>query len=123
MSDLDQRRPNAPAADVPGALERGREAYGRRAWGDAYRLLSRADQAAPLTGGDLELLATAAYLTGRDGVLSAVDARTGEGIWNVALDGEMNYSPAITGGRIYVGNWASEVIALGALADAATPAP
>ena len=47
-------------------LERGREYYGRRAWGDAYRSLALADEAAPLAAEDLELLAMAAYLIGRD---------------------------------------------------------
>ena len=49
-----------------GELERGREHYGRRAWADAYRSLSAADQASRLEGEDLELLAMAAYLIGRD---------------------------------------------------------
>jgi DNA-binding CsgD family transcriptional regulator len=48
------------------ALERGRECYGRRAWGDAYPALLCADQATALEADDLERLATAAYLTGRD---------------------------------------------------------
>jgi ATP/maltotriose-dependent transcriptional regulator MalT len=47
-------------------LRQGRESCQRRAWGDAYRSLSLADQTEPLGTGDLELLATAAYLTGRD---------------------------------------------------------
>ena len=47
-------------------LERGRSAYERRAWGDAYDSLSRADGAAPLGANDLELLATSAYMLGRD---------------------------------------------------------
>jgi hypothetical protein len=47
-------------------LGRGRESYARRAWMDAYQLLSRADQAAPLGAEDLELLATSAYMLGRD---------------------------------------------------------
>jgi DNA-binding CsgD family transcriptional regulator/tetratricopeptide (TPR) repeat protein len=47
-------------------LERGRERYGRRAWAEAYRDLSGADQATALAADDLERLATAAYLTGRD---------------------------------------------------------
>jgi DNA-binding CsgD family transcriptional regulator len=49
-----------------GELEEGRESYRRRAWGDAYRELALADQAAPLGAEDLERLATSAYLTGRD---------------------------------------------------------
>jgi DNA-binding CsgD family transcriptional regulator len=48
------------------ALELGRECYERRAWADAYVALHRADQAIPLQAADLERLATAAYLTGRD---------------------------------------------------------
>jgi DNA-binding CsgD family transcriptional regulator len=52
--------------DVAGELERGREAYGRRAWIDAYESLSRAVQASPLGAEDLELLATSAYMLGRD---------------------------------------------------------
>jgi ATP/maltotriose-dependent transcriptional regulator MalT len=47
-------------------LRQGRESYRCRAWGDAYRTLSLADQKAPLRVEDLELLATAAYMTGRD---------------------------------------------------------
>jgi DNA-binding CsgD family transcriptional regulator len=47
-------------------LERGRADYGRRAWRDAYESLSRADGAAPLEANDLELLATSAYMLGRD---------------------------------------------------------
>ena len=47
-------------------LERGRESYARRAWRDAYASLSGADQAASLEAADLELLATSAYMLGRD---------------------------------------------------------
>lgn len=49
-----------------GILDRGREAYTRCGWGDAYAHLSAADREAPLGPFDLENLATAAYLTGRD---------------------------------------------------------
>lgn len=49
-----------------GEIQRGRELYGRRAWGEAYRSLALADQAAPLEAGDLERLAISAYLIGRD---------------------------------------------------------
>jgi DNA-binding CsgD family transcriptional regulator len=48
------------------ALECGRQAYARRAWKDSYALLLRADDAAPLETGDLALLATSAFLLGRD---------------------------------------------------------
>jgi hypothetical protein len=49
-----------------GELERGRAAYERRAWKDAYESLARADGAGLLGAGDLELLATCAYMLGRD---------------------------------------------------------
>jgi ATP/maltotriose-dependent transcriptional regulator MalT len=47
-------------------LELGRDSYRRRAWRDAYDALLRADQAAALEAHDLDRVATAAYLTGRD---------------------------------------------------------
>ena len=52
-------------------LEVGRDAFGRRAWGEAYAQLSAADAAAGLTVDDLERLATAAYLTGQDDCVDA----------------------------------------------------
>jgi DNA-binding CsgD family transcriptional regulator len=47
-------------------LQRGREAYGRREWADAFVQLSAADRESALEAEDLERLATAAYLIGRD---------------------------------------------------------
>jgi DNA-binding CsgD family transcriptional regulator len=47
-------------------LERGRRSYATRAWLDAYESFLRADKVAPLGAGDLELLATSAYMLGRD---------------------------------------------------------
>src|ERR1051325_2744553 len=47
-------------------LERGRGSYEARAWREAYEALTRADEAAPLAAEDLELLARAAYMVGRD---------------------------------------------------------
>jgi DNA-binding CsgD family transcriptional regulator/tetratricopeptide (TPR) repeat protein len=52
--------------DAVDKLERGRESYAERAWMDAYTSLSQADQATPLGAEDLELLATSAYMLGRD---------------------------------------------------------
>jgi hypothetical protein len=52
--------------DTPGELERGRDFYARRAWMDTYTSLSQADRATPLGAEDLELLATSAYMLGRD---------------------------------------------------------
>jgi DNA-binding CsgD family transcriptional regulator len=47
-------------------LERGRDSYTRRAWTVAYASLSHADQLGSLGADDLELLATSAYMLGRD---------------------------------------------------------
>lgn len=50
---------------VEDQIERGREAFARHAWGDAHaRLTSAADGG--LDGPDLELLATTAYMLGRE---------------------------------------------------------
>jgi DNA-binding NarL/FixJ family response regulator len=49
-----------------GALERGRASYAAHAWRDAFEWLSRADAEAELEPRDLELLARAAYMLGRD---------------------------------------------------------
>lgn len=63
------------AGPVAGALDRGRESFGRQAWGDAFALLSAANRESPLAAEDLELLATAAYLTGRDEDFAVAGAR------------------------------------------------
>jgi DNA-binding CsgD family transcriptional regulator len=47
-------------------LERGRESYARQAWTDAYESLLAADRSSELAAPDLELLATAAYMLGRE---------------------------------------------------------
>ena len=57
------------------ALARGREAYERRAWAESCALLSAADRQAPLDPDDLERLATAAYLAGREEDSSSAWAR------------------------------------------------
>ncbi len=49
-----------------GTLARGREAVGRRAWTDAHASLTAADDGTGLAPADLELLATSAYMLGRD---------------------------------------------------------
>lgn len=48
------------------ALHRGRTSFERQAWAEAYAQLSAADRETPLAPEDLERLATAAYLVGRD---------------------------------------------------------
>ena len=57
------------------ALDRGRESFGRQAWGEAYAQLSAADHEAALESEDLERLATAAYLVGRDAECADIWAR------------------------------------------------
>lgn len=47
-------------------LQRGRHCFGRRAWADAFAVLSRVDREVELSAEDLERLATSAYLTNRD---------------------------------------------------------
>jgi DNA-binding CsgD family transcriptional regulator len=49
-----------------GELERGRRAYEASAWLEAFESLARADEVAPLSAGDLELLGRSAYMLGRD---------------------------------------------------------
>jgi DNA-binding CsgD family transcriptional regulator len=48
------------------AAARGRAFFSQRAWSDAYAQLAHADSRAPLDPGDLEQLASAAYLIGHD---------------------------------------------------------
>src|SRR5262245_25338575 len=54
------------------AIARGRASFTRRAWADAYAELSAADRGSMLDVEDLERLATAAELTGRDAESAAV---------------------------------------------------
>jgi hypothetical protein len=46
--------------------ERGRAGYAKGAWSEAFESLSSADRGAPLDAGDLECLARAAHMVGRD---------------------------------------------------------
>jgi DNA-binding CsgD family transcriptional regulator len=65
------RRPNrtertsVPDASTP-ERERGRDAYARSAWRDAFEALSDADRLSPLEDQDLERLAWSAVLAGHD---------------------------------------------------------
>ena len=56
-------------------LERGRTFFAQKAWADAYRLLDTADGSEALAAEDLERLATAASLIGRDEESEAAWAR------------------------------------------------
>jgi DNA-binding CsgD family transcriptional regulator len=58
---------------APQALARGRAAFERKAWSDAYRELAVADRDGRLDPEDLDHLATAAYLVGEES--SSADAR------------------------------------------------
>ena len=51
---------------MAGDLERGRAFYSGSAWTDAHASLTRADEASHLSPSDLELLATSAYMLGRE---------------------------------------------------------
>jgi len=53
---------------TPDALDQGRSAFRARAWAEAFRQLSAAEQLAPLAGVDLEQLATSAFLAGHDDI-------------------------------------------------------
>jgi len=57
------------------ALDSGRASFERYAWGDAYAQLSAADRQARLELDDLERLAMAAYLVGRDAESTDIWAR------------------------------------------------
>ena len=61
------------------ALDRGRASFGRQAWGDAYAQLSAADREAALEPDDLERLAMAAHLVGRDSDSADAYARAHHG--------------------------------------------
>jgi DNA-binding CsgD family transcriptional regulator len=61
-------------ADVP-ALSRARERFERNEWEEAYRLLDAADRETALEPEDLERLATAGYLIGRDEESESFSAR------------------------------------------------
>lgn len=63
---MEQHSASRDGTDVGEQLDHGRHAYSRRAWGDTYRALSLVDRESRLGPGDLELLATSAYLLGRE---------------------------------------------------------
>ncbi|MGH7528498.1 MAG: DNA-binding response regulator, partial [Gemmatimonadales bacterium] len=64
---------------VTDALDRARESFDRQAWADAYAQLSTADREAPLQPEDLERLATAAHLVGKDADCADIWARAHHG--------------------------------------------
>lgn len=60
-------------------LEAGRDSFRRQAWTEAFARLSAADQETPLQPGDLELLAKAAHLLGKDEAATEVGQRAHHG--------------------------------------------
>jgi DNA-binding CsgD family transcriptional regulator len=56
----------AAPAEGSGTLAHGRASFDRQAWGAAYTQLGAADEASPLAAADVERLALAAYLVGKD---------------------------------------------------------
>jgi DNA-binding CsgD family transcriptional regulator len=66
MAGSDQRQRNRILLEELDQLALGREAYDRKAWYESYRHLSLADATTSLGVKDLERLAMAAYLVGRD---------------------------------------------------------
>jgi len=71
--------PRLSVMDSLAALARGRAAFERRRWKEAYDDLLAADAARPLEPEDLEHLATAAHLIGRDADVGAIWARAHHG--------------------------------------------
>ena len=66
MQRASRSQPRGPGGNGVEDLQRGRAAYAGRAWEEAYAALSAADRAAPLSAPDVERLAWAGALTGRD---------------------------------------------------------
>jgi DNA-binding CsgD family transcriptional regulator len=60
---------------VLATLQHGRTSFEQRAWAESYRLLQVADRDTPLAADDLERLAIAAYMVGRDDDCEAFTAR------------------------------------------------
>ncbi|HEU5041115.1 MAG TPA: protein kinase, partial [Gemmatimonadales bacterium] len=71
--------PPLPDASGAGAVERGRAAYRRRAWSEAYVQLSAADRQAALEAEDLERLAVTCTMLGRDAESAGFLARAYQG--------------------------------------------
>jgi DNA-binding CsgD family transcriptional regulator len=61
-----QQEPEPQALSSPSPLERGREAFRRQRWADAYACLQAAGEEAPLRAEDLHRLAIACHLLGKD---------------------------------------------------------
>jgi class 3 adenylate cyclase len=89
-------------------LEAGRDAYGRWAWQDAYRLLKEADEASGLSADDLEALAKSAWWVGRSGESISLFERA-YAAHTVAGDRSRAAHIALTLRREYLGKLAGSV--------------
>jgi ATP/maltotriose-dependent transcriptional regulator MalT len=59
-------------------LQQGRDAYARSAWAEAYESLAQADELEPLVADDLVLLATSAFMLGREDEWFEILERAGQ---------------------------------------------
>jgi len=84
----DNKRSGASAADIPAKV--------KLAW--QFEPPGGAFPAAPVTAGGL------VFLSGADGVIRAMDARTGECRWSKYTGGRIYYPPAVDHGRVLVGS-------------------
>jgi DNA-binding CsgD family transcriptional regulator len=75
MSSNDHSTPHSSRDEAAAALRRGRAAYERNEWSDAFEALTVADRALPLEPDDLHLLAWAAGLSARDDEMLAAHER------------------------------------------------
>lgn len=96
------------------ALHRGRTAYERQAWSDAYAALADANRATPLDADDLDRLATTAHLIGLDEASGQARTRAfqahlqagdrvraaASAIWRVFLLAELRNREAEMGGWV-----------------------
>jgi tetratricopeptide (TPR) repeat protein len=71
--------PPLPVGSGPDLLERGRDAYRRRAWREAHDRLAAADRETPLEPGDLERLAITCSMLGRNADTAAYMVRAYQG--------------------------------------------
>ncbi|MDD7937175.1 LuxR C-terminal-related transcriptional regulator [Actinomycetospora lutea] len=99
-------------ADTRCALDRGRESFHRRKWQDAYTELSHADADAGLGTADLERLATAAYLVGRDRECDALRERghreclrRGEDVAAARFAFWLGFGLLLRGDEVRAGGW------------------
>jgi DNA-binding CsgD family transcriptional regulator len=95
-------------ADGEHALDGGRASFERQSWADAYTLLSAADSETPLALEDLERLALAAYLLGRD--------EDSVAIWTRAYRGYLRLEDAVAASRCAV-QLGTEFLLMGEMAQ------